>query len=86
MAKFKIKDGVYIIPQGITKIEEYAFCNDTSLECVVIPIGVTEIGSSAFYGCKNLTSIVIPKGVSEIGEYAFEGCIQKPKTTKNNQK
>lgn len=74
MAKFKIKDGVRIIPQGITKIEEYAFCNDTSLECVVIPIGVTEIGSSAFYGCKNLTSIVIPIGVTEIGDYAFEGC------------
>ena len=74
MAKFNIKDGVCIIPQGITKIEEYAFCNNTSLECVVIPIGVTEIGSSAFYGCKNLTSIVIPIGVTEIGDYAFEGC------------
>ena len=74
MAKFEIKDGVCIIPKGITKIEEYAFCNDTSLECVVIPIGVTEIGERAFYDCANLTSIVIPKGVSEIGESAFEGC------------
>ena len=74
MAKFEIKDGVCIIPKGITKIEEYAFCNDTSLECVVIPIGVTEIGERAFYDCANLTSIVIPKGVSEIGEYAFMKC------------
>ena len=74
MAKFEIKDGVCIIPQGITKIEEYAFYNDTSLECVVIPIGVTEIGERAFYDCANLTSIVIPKGVSEIGEYAFMKC------------
>ena len=74
MAEFKIKDGVAIILEGTTEIEENAFYNDTSLECVVIPIGVTEIGKSAFEGCKNLTSIVIPKGVSEIGESAFEGC------------
>ena len=44
MAKFEIKDGVAIIPEGVTKIEKGAFKDCTSLEGITIPEGVVEIG------------------------------------------
>jgi hypothetical protein len=63
MAKYEIKDGVGIIPEGTTVIEKYAFDDCTELTSVVIPDSVTEIEEGAFKGCTGLTSIVIPKSV-----------------------
>ena len=76
MAKFEIKDGVAIIPMGTTKIEEKAFCGETSLECVLIPIGVTEIGKSAFEGCTSLTTVILPFSVNTIGIDTFKECLK----------
>ena len=76
MAKFEIKDGVAIIPEGTTKIEEKAFYSETSLECVVIPIGVTEIGKSAFEGCTSLTTVILPFSVNTIGIDTFKECLK----------
>ena len=42
--KFEIRDGIAIIPEGTTKIGNYAFDDCTSLESVTIPESVTEIG------------------------------------------
>ena len=75
MAKFEIKDGVAIIPMGTTKIEEKAFCGETSLECVVLPIGVTEIGKFTFEGCTSLTTVILPFSVNEIGSDTFKECL-----------
>ncbi len=41
-----------VIPNGITKIENYAFCNCSGLTSVTFPNSVTYIGESAFYGTK----------------------------------
>ena len=46
-----------VIPNGITKIGNYAFCDCGKLESVVIPNSVTSIGDCAFSDCNNLTSI-----------------------------
>lgn len=74
MAKYEIKDGVGIIPEGVTVIEEDAFKECVELKSIVIPDSVTEIGCSAFSGCTGLTSIVIPKSVTSIEPRAFYGC------------
>ena len=74
MAKYEIKDGVGIIPEGSTEIEMLGFRDCNELTSVVIPESVTKIGYSAFYGCSNLTDIVIPASVTEIGGFAFQGC------------
>ena len=74
MADFEIKDGVGIIPEGTTVIENYAFNNCTELTSIVISNSVTYIGGSAFDGCSGLTSIVIPDSVTYIGGSAFDGC------------
>ena len=74
MAKYEIKDGVGIIPEGTTCIEENGFLNCAELTSIVIPDSVTEIEDSAFGGCTGLTSIVIPGNVEKIGCWVFQGC------------
>ena len=64
-----------IIPDGVTSIGNYAFCNCTSLTSVTIGNSVTSIGSSAFDGCSSLTSITIPDSVTSIGSNLFDSCI-----------
>ena len=73
MAKYEIKDGVCIIPEGTTEIESYAFFDKGALTNIVIPDSVTEIGESAFKSC-GLTSVVIPDSVTKIGDDAFSDC------------
>lgn len=74
MALYEIKDGVGIIPEGTTKIENGAFLNCTELTSVDIPNSVTEIGQNAFSGCSSLESLFIPASVTEIGSDCFEDC------------
>lgn len=74
MAKYEIKDGVGIIPDGETTIANRAFTYCEELTKVVIPSSVTTIGREAFKDCKNLESIEIPSNVTSIYAYAFAGC------------
>ena len=74
MAKFEIKDGVAIIPEGTIEISDYAFDDCGTLESIVIPESITEIGYAAFFRCTSLKSITIPESVTKIGEAVFVGC------------
>ena len=56
MAKYEVKDGVGIIPEGTKIIEDEAFWGCTGLTSIVIPDSVTEIGQWAFSGCTGLTT------------------------------
>ena len=51
MAQFKIKDGVCIIPDGVTVIKRGAFMNCSKLKSIVIPDSVKKIGEDAFKDC-----------------------------------
>lgn len=44
MAKYEIKDGIAIIPEGTQEIDEFAFFRSKELTYVTIPDSVTEIG------------------------------------------
>jgi hypothetical protein len=74
MTQFEIKDGVAIIPEGMTEIPFHAFINCEDLTTVVIPDSVTCIVNGAFFGCSSLTEIVIPNSVTSIGDGAFAYC------------
>ena len=74
MTQFEIKDGVAIIPEGMTEIPFRAFINCEDLTTIVIPDSVTCIVNAAFYGCSSLTEIVIPNSVTSIGPGAFAYC------------
>lgn len=62
------------IPEGVTRIGEFAFANCSSLVSIVIPESVTLIEWYAFCNCSSLTNITIPKSVTRIGEFAFGNC------------
>ena len=68
------KKGTYSLPNKVTKISSYAFCNCSGLTSVTIPNSVTSIGDSAFSGCTGLTNITIPNSVTSIEGSAFSGC------------
>ena len=70
----KKKQGIYIIPDGITNIGNGAFESCTGLTSVTIPSSVTSIGERAFADCCGLTSINIPYGITSIDSHTFSGC------------
>lgn len=63
-----------VIPNSVTKINNFAFLDCSGLLSVVIPNSVTSIEKSAFSKCDNLNSVTIPNSVVTIGEYAFYNC------------
>ena len=63
-----------VIPDDVTIIKSYAFCNFDGITSVVIPDSVTSIGSDAFRYCSQLTSVVIGDRVTSIGDSAFFYC------------
>ena len=69
--------GSLIIPNGVTKIDTYAFHNVKSLTgTLTLPKSLISIGDDAFCGCSGLTGTLdIPSTVKTIGSYAFEGCM-----------
>lgn len=69
-----ITNGIFIIPDNIISIRNYAFSSCDSLASVVIPDSVTSIGDLAFSGCYSLTSITLPNSVKSIGYGAFSRC------------
>ncbi len=74
------------IPDGVEKIDDYAFAFSTTLEKITIPDSVTIIGTNAFSGCSNLKEIKLPKNLKTIGMYSFDASglkkIEIPKSTK----
>ena len=64
-----------IIPNGVQKIEDYAFYNCTGLtEKLIIPNSVQTIGDNAFWNCNELAALELGIGVQSIGEWAFSHC------------
>ncbi len=79
----RIEDNVLIagcktstIPNGVKKIDNFAFYSCTMLTDITIPSSVTSIGISAFADCYRLTEIIIPSTVESIGKAAFEDCTE----------
>ena len=68
------KEGDYVIPDGVTYIDDTAFVGCSKLTAVTIPNGVNRIGFGAFAGCTSLTEVTIPNGVTSILDSAFSSC------------
>ena len=64
----------YKIPDTVTEIFSYAFCDCSSLTDIYIPNCVNYIGRYAFSGCRSLTNIKIPNGITNIENSTFRHC------------
>ena len=65
---------IYLVPDSVTTIGDYAFYYCDGLTSVDIPDSVTTIGERAFCYCDRLTSVEISDSVTTIGDYAFYWC------------
>ena len=54
------KDGELILPQKVSTIGQYAFCNLANIEKVVVSDAVISIGEGAFSGCNSIQEITLP--------------------------
>ena len=65
-----------VIPEGVTKINSYAFAMLTALEEVVLPSTLESIEYGAFYGCSSLKKITYSgeNNTFIINQNAFENC------------
>ncbi len=61
------------IPNNITNIGDYAFCECEYMNSIIIPNSVKRIGNGAFAEC-GLTSVTIPDSVTTVGDGAFGSC------------
>ncbi len=64
----------YVIPDSVTVISDWAFCECNNLEIINIPDSVYEIGEGAFYRCTSLKEMILPDSVTRIDDTAFRGC------------
>ena len=64
------------LPEGITKINNYAFSN-LKIRSIELPYTLKTIGKNAFYNCSLNQDIIIPDNVISIGDRAF--CYNKLK-------
>ena len=74
LTKYQGPGGDVVIPDGVTRIDSFAFSDCTCLTSITIPDGVASIGDSAFSGCSGLKNVTIPNSVTSIGNYAFFWC------------
>ena len=66
--------GDIVIPDGVTKVGDYAFRTNWSITSVTMPSSLTSIGNFAFYHCWDLKSVVLSNSVLSIGASAFNDC------------
>ncbi len=69
----------YDIPDSVTVISDWAFCDCKKLNRITIPDSVHEIGEGAFSNCALLDEVEIPDSVTVIDDCAFRGCVNLEK-------
>ena len=67
-------EGEIVIPDGVTAIDDGAFCCCAKITSIKIPNSVRKIGKFAFDTCDELSSIEIPDSVKNIKFKAFADC------------
>lgn len=68
------EDVNYDIPDSVTCISSWTFCDCKDLSRITIPDSVYEIGEGAFCNCIRLNRVEIPDSVTKIDDCAFRGC------------
>ncbi|MBQ6843434.1 MAG: leucine-rich repeat protein [Agathobacter sp.] len=70
------RGGSYVIPNGVTRIENYGFYSCREIIGITIPSSVSTIGTEAFDGCVELSTVNFSEGLRVIESRAFSDCIR----------
>lgn len=70
-----------VIPEGVTEIADYAFCNDDTLIRVHCPSSVRSIGKEAFQSCEQLEEIILPAEAEGALDGTFRDCCRLRRVT-----
>ena len=62
------------LPENITELGPFSFCQCDCLKHVIFPNGIQSSGDGAFKECKVLENTVLPFTVNSIGCQAFARC------------
>ena len=74
LIKYNGTSASVVVPEGVKKIGEKAFLENSTLETITLPSSVEEIGDLAFFRCINLQNIALSGNLKTIGNYAFSTC------------
>lgn len=69
------EDKLFVIPETVEEIWNYAFADCYNLENIVIPETVTMIDEGAFSDCYNLKNIKLPSKLTRLDSSAFNSCL-----------
>lgn len=64
----------FVLPDGLTEIEDYGFTYCKALKEISIPDSVEKIGFNSFGYCENLQSFTFPGSLTEIETALFTDC------------
>lgn len=64
----------FVVPNGVTVVDNCAFCDKAELERIVLPHGLVSIGEMAFDSCVNLSDINLPSSVTSLENSCFACC------------
>ena len=73
--------GDIAIPDGVTRIDYWAFEDCSQITGVTVPGSVESINYAAFAGCKNLKSVILCDGVVALDEALFLQCVNLASVT-----
>ncbi len=81
-------DKEYVIPDGVSIMEDKAFAYCKYLTSVTVSADVGCVSHYAFLSCEALKSVTLSEGVTGIGDYSFKSCkaleyISIPESVKN---
>ncbi len=71
---YRGRDSHVVIPEGVTKIGNEVFLENSTLRSVTFPSTLKEIGTRSFANCVALDNVTIPDSVTALGSGAFLGC------------
>ncbi len=66
----------FTVPNGVTCIEDYAFCECNHLKEIVVSNSVKKIGTGAFAYSNQLKRVILPNGITEIPARLVEDCVK----------
>lgn len=62
---------IFVIPEGVSRIKSFSFCNKWNLKSIELSNTITHIEGLAFNNC-GIRKITIPSSIVEIGDDAFK--------------